>query len=63
MQGLNLISYLLQSTVTKEGACVCSVTQGQMWCCLSGEQWQEEGHMLPSLPLGDCSGKQFDSFL
>ena len=61
MQGLNLISYLLQSTVTKEGECTCSVIQGQMWCCLSGEQWQEEGRMLPN--LGDCSRKQFDSFL
>lgn len=63
MQGLNLISYLLQSTVTKEGECMCSVIQGQMWCWLSGEQWQEGGHMLPSLLLGDCYGKQSESFL
>lgn len=62
MQGLNLISYLLQSIVTKEGGCMRPVIQGQMWCWLS-EQWQEGGHMLPSLLLGDCYGKQFDSFL
>ena len=63
MQVVNLISHLLLSTDAEGGKCMFSVIQGQMRCCLSGEHGQEEGHMPPNLLLGDCSGKQFDSFL
>lgn len=37
MQVLNLISYLLLITVTKDRECLFSVIQGQMWCFSSGE--------------------------